>query len=94
MIKNGIARFDVTQKIDKRNLIGLRPRERAHDEVEIHGGKPRPTIRPDHRDFMMRDQRAYGKTDIFVDESGNQKPGIELVGRDRRARPMRRTARQ
>ena len=63
MIKNGIARFDIAQQIDKRNLIGLRTRERAHDEIEISRGKPRPTIRPDHRDFIMRDWRTYGKSD-------------------------------
>ena len=63
MIENGIARFDIAQKIDQRNLIGLRTRQRAHDEIEISRGKPRPTIRPDHRDFMMRDGRAYGKSD-------------------------------
>jgi len=62
-IENGIARFDIAQKIDQRNLISLRARESAHDEVEISGGKPRPTIRSDHRDFIMRDLRAYGKQD-------------------------------
>jgi len=55
MIEDRIARFDIAQKIDQRNLVGLRARERAHDEVEIGGCKPRPTIRPDHRDFIMRD---------------------------------------
>ena len=63
MIENGIARFYIAQQIDKRNLIGLRTRQRAHDEVEIGSGKPRPTIRPDHRDFIMRDRRACGKLD-------------------------------
>src|SRR2546430_6747496 len=63
MVENRITRFDVAQKIDKRNLVGLRTRQRAHNEVEIGCGKPRPTIRPDHRDFIMRDQRAYGKPD-------------------------------
>src|SRR2546423_15460929 len=29
MIENGIARFDIAQKIDQRNLIALRTRERA-----------------------------------------------------------------
>jgi len=74
MIENGIARFDIAQKIDERNLIGLRPRQRAHDEVEIGGGKPRPTIRPDHRDFIMRDRRADGKPDIseLIRKPGNQ----------------------
>ena len=54
MIEDGVARLDIAQQVDQRNLIGLRTRERAHDEVEIRGGKPRPTIRPDHRDFIMR----------------------------------------
>src|SRR6476620_8851174 len=35
MIENGIASFDIAQQIDKRNLVGLRTRQRAHDEVEI-----------------------------------------------------------
>ena len=62
MIQNGIARFDIAQKIDERNLISLRTRQRAHNEVEIGGGKPRPTIRTNHRDFIMRGERAYGKS--------------------------------
>src|SRR5438552_2636865 len=66
MIENGIARFDVAKKIDQRNLIGLRVRERANDEVEIGGGEPRPDNRPDHRDFIMRDKRADGKSDILA----------------------------
>jgi hypothetical protein len=66
MIENGIAGLDIAQKIHKRNLIGLRPRERAHDEVEIGGRKSGPTIRPDHRDFIMRDMRAYGKSDHIL----------------------------
>jgi hypothetical protein len=45
-------------------LVGLRARKRAHNEVEISRGKPRPTIRPDHRDFIMRDARVYGKSEI------------------------------
>jgi len=61
MIENGVARFNVTQQINKGNLIGLRPCERAHDEVEIRCGKPRPTIRTNHRDFIMRDEDADGK---------------------------------
>jgi len=64
MIENRIPRFDIAQKIDKRNLISLRTRERAHDEIEISRSKPRPTIRPDHRDFIMRDVRSDGKSDI------------------------------
>jgi hypothetical protein len=63
MIQNRIARFDIAQQINKRDLVGLRTRERAHNEVEISRGKPRPTIRPDHRDFIMRNRSAYGKSD-------------------------------
>ena len=63
MIENGIARFDIAQKIDKRDVIGLRARERAHDEVEIRGGEARPTIRPDHRELVMRKGCVYGKPD-------------------------------
>src|SRR5437762_5426648 len=63
MIENRIARLDIAQQIHQRNLVALRPRQRAHDEVEIGCGKPRPTIRSDHRDCIMRDQRAYGKPD-------------------------------
>ena len=71
MIQNRVARRDIAQKINQRNLIALRTRERAHDEVEISGGKPRPTIRPDHRDFIMRDTRVYGKSEISTtDEHG------------------------
>ena len=61
MIENGIARFEIAQKIDQRNVIVLGARERAHDEVEIRGGKPRPTIRPDHRELVMRKGCVYGK---------------------------------
>jgi hypothetical protein len=71
VIQNGIARFDVAQKIDKGNLIRLRARERAHDELEIRRRKPGPTIRPDHRELIMRDECAYGKSDILAtDEHG------------------------
>ena len=71
MIENGIARFDIAQKINQRNLIGLRTRQRAQDEVEIGGCKPRPTIRPDHRDFIMHDDRSNGKSEILAtDEHG------------------------
>ena len=63
MIENGIARFDIAQQIDQRNLIALRTRQRAYNEVEISRRKPRPTIRSDHRDFIMRDGDAYGKPD-------------------------------
>jgi len=67
MIKNRIAGFDIAQKVDERNLIASRARQRAHDEVEIGCGEPRPTIRTNHRDFIMRDDRAYGKSDYALD---------------------------
>jgi len=63
MIENGIARFDIAQQIDQRDLVSLRARERAHDEVEIGGREARPTIRTNHRDFIMRNRGAYGKSD-------------------------------
>ena|SRR5213080_4448148 len=65
MIENGIARFDIAQKIDERNLIRLRTRQRAYDKVEIGSGKPRPTIRTNHRDFIMRGEPAHGKSTFF-----------------------------
>jgi hypothetical protein len=64
MIENGIARFEIAQKIDEGNVIGLRARERAHNEVEISSGKPRPTIRSDHRELVMRKGCVYGKPNI------------------------------
>ena len=66
MIQNGIARFDIAQQIDKRNLVGLRTRQRAHDEVEIGCGKPRPTIRSDHRDFIMRNPRRLWQARLLA----------------------------
>src|SRR5439155_12403547 len=66
MIENRIARFDIAQKIDQRNLIGLRTRERAHGEVEIGGGEPRPTIRSDHRELIVRDGGDYCKPDCLL----------------------------
>src|SRR4030095_9366843 len=63
MIEDRIARLAVAQQIDQRNLVGLRTRQRAHDEVEIGCGKPRPTIRLDHRDLIMSNSRADGKSD-------------------------------
>jgi hypothetical protein len=73
--------------IDEGNLIGWRARERAHDEVEIRGRKPGPTIRPDHRELTMRDQRAYGKPEIFSHRStqiftDNQETRNRGAGRD------------
>jgi hypothetical protein len=44
-------------------LIRLRTRQRAHNEVEIGSRKARPTIRSNHRDFIMRGERANGKSD-------------------------------
>ncbi len=64
MIENGIARLDVAQKINQRYMIAWRTRQRAHDEVEIGRRKAGPTIRPDHRDFIMRDKRSNGKSEI------------------------------
>ena len=80
MIQNRVARRDIAQKINQRNLIALRTRERAHDEVEISCGKPRPTIRPDHRDFIMRDARSDGKSEISTtDEHGFPRMDEEAI---------------
>src|SRR5712691_1298985 len=65
MIENGIARFGVTQKIDQRNAIDCRSGEGAYDKVEIRGGEPRPTIRPDHREPSMSNGYASGKPVSF-----------------------------
>ena len=65
MIENRIPRFDIAQKIDQRDLISLRTCKRAHDEIEISRSKPRPTIRSDHRDFIMRERRAYCKSRLL-----------------------------
>jgi hypothetical protein len=65
MIQNRVAHFDIAQEINKRDLVALRTRERAHNEVEISRGEPRPTIRPDHRDFIMREVCSDGKSEIF-----------------------------
>ena len=69
MIENGIARFEIAQKIDEGNVIGLGARERAHDEVEISSGKPRPTIRSDHRELVMRKGCVYGKPNRHRNEA-------------------------
>ena len=69
MIENGIARFEIAQKIDQGNVIGLGARERAHNEVEISSGKPRPTIRSDHRELVMRKARVYGKPNRHRNEA-------------------------
>src|SRR4030095_7547198 len=66
MIENGIARFEIAQKIDQRNLIGLRARERTHDEVEIGGREPRPTIRPDHRELIMQGRRRLWQVRLLT----------------------------
>src|ERR1700675_5087689 len=65
MIEHAIARFRVAQKIDQRNMVGLRPRQRPHDELEIRGSKPRPTIRLDHRKLVMSTRCASGKRNAF-----------------------------
>src|SRR6266581_2795217 len=98
MIENGIACFDVAQQVDQRDLVGLRTRKRAQDEVEIGSGKPRPTIRPDHRDFIMRDTCAYGKSDILATDEHrftqmNQEPrkgSSEIEGKAARVAAKKR----
>jgi hypothetical protein len=66
MIEHVVARVGVSEQIDQRHVIFLRTRQRAHDEIEIRGGKPRPAIRPDHRKMIMNnagadDKRVFAK---------------------------------
>jgi preprotein translocase subunit SecA len=42
----------------------LGARERAHDEVEIRSGEARPTIRSDHRELIMHEQRRAWQAQI------------------------------
>src|SRR6185312_13192721 len=58
MIEHVIARIAVGEQINERDVIFLRTRQRTHDEIEIRCGKPRPTIRPDHRESIMSNRRA------------------------------------
>ena len=58
MIEHDIARLGIAEQIDQRNLIGLRTRQGAHDEIEIRGREPLPTIRPDHRNPIMSNAGA------------------------------------
>jgi hypothetical protein len=88
MIENGIARFDVAQKIDEGNVVSLGAREGAHDEVEVSGSETRPTIRPDHRGVIMRDGDVYGKPDRLASTSGAAK----RQERQLRKRPSSRQA--
>src|SRR5437667_12755751 len=87
MIENGIARFNIAQKIDQRDLVSLRARERAHNEVAISRRKPRPTIRLNHRDLIMRERRAYGKSHY----NGVLRNTVIVVAKGRR-RPVVRPA--
>src|SRR5436190_24316403 len=48
-IKNGIAGLGIGQKIDEGDGFGLRACQSAHDKIKIRSGKPRPTIRLNHR---------------------------------------------
>src|SRR5205823_14205300 len=52
-IKDGIAGLGIGQKVDQGNGFGLGTRESADDKIEIHCGKPRPTIRLNHRASIM-----------------------------------------
>ena len=61
IIEHGIARFGVTEEIDQRHVIRLRPGQNANDKVEIRCRKARPTIRLDHRDRSISIARAGDK---------------------------------
>ena len=73
MIEHIIARIAVGEEIDERDVIFLRTRQRAHDEIEIRCGKPRPTIRPDHRGYIMSNRRyqlARGSCQNYEESGG------------------------
>jgi hypothetical protein len=81
MIEDGIAHFGVAQKIDQRNLVRSRAGERAHDEIEIRSGEPRPTIRPDHRALIISNGYASWQA-LFtnVRSLGRGRGGIRTHG--------------
>jgi hypothetical protein len=78
MIEDGIARFGVTQKIDKRDVIGLRTGKIAYDEIEIRRRKPRPTIRPDHREPIIStgDAKRQGASTVVPFEQWFNSPAV------------------
>jgi hypothetical protein len=54
MVENRVARFRIAQKIDQGNAVVPRAGEGADDKIKISGGKPCPTICPNHRAFRSR----------------------------------------
>jgi len=66
----------------------LGAREGAHDEVEVSGGEARPTIRPDHREIILRNGCVYGKPNRSASTSGPAKRQERQV----RKRPSSRQA--
>src|SRR5437667_12354755 len=57
-IKNGIAGLGIGQKIDQGDGFGLRACQSAHDKSKIRYGKPRPTIRMNHRESIISTEGA------------------------------------
>src|SRR6185437_3180509 len=52
-IENGIAGLGIGEKIDQGDRFGLRACQSAHDKIKICCGKPRPTIRLNHREPII-----------------------------------------
>src|SRR5437660_12651350 len=48
-IENGVAGLGIGQEIDEGDGFGLRACQSAHDKIKLRSGKPRPTIRLNHR---------------------------------------------
>ena len=52
-IKDRIAGLGIGQKVDQGNGFGLGTREGTDDKIEVRSGKPRPTIRLNHREPII-----------------------------------------
>ena len=72
-IENGIAGLGIGQKIDKRNRFGLRACQSAHDKIKICCGKPRPTIRLNHREAII-------STGDAITQESRTKPYYRVLG--------------
>jgi len=68
-IDNGIASFGISEQIDQGNGFGLGTCQGAHDKIEIRCGKPRTTIRLNHREPIISNggakrQAASARSDL------------------------------
>jgi len=68
-IDNGIAGLGIGQEIDQGDGFGLGACQGAHDKIEICCGKPRTTIRLNHREPIISNggakrQAASARSDL------------------------------